>query len=59
MTIVLKENNIWEFCADFGEKPRFYLYLCSQNETDSDNGKDISGTLRRVPDGFAKLAKPL
>jgi len=35
------------------------VYLCSQNETGLDDGKDINGTLRRVPDGFAKLAEPL
>ena len=36
-----------------------FSYLCSQNETDSDNSKDINGYLRRVPDGSAKLAEPL
>ena len=35
-----------------------FLYLCSRNEKDSDNGNDTNGTLRRVPDGFAKLAEP-
>jgi hypothetical protein len=34
-------------------------YLCSRNETGFDNDKDTNGTLRRVPDGFAKLAEPL
>ena len=37
---------------------RYLYYLCSQNETDSDNCKNTNGSLRRVPDGFAKLAEP-
>ena len=36
-----------------------FLYLCSRNETGPDDGKDINGSLCRVPDGFAKLAEPL
>ena len=35
-----------------------YLYLCSQNETDIDNSKDINGSFCRLSDGFAKLAEP-
>ena len=37
---------------------KYLYYLCSQNETDSDNCKNTNGSLRRVPDGFAKLAEP-
>ena len=34
-----------------------FLYLCSRNETGSDNNEDTNGTLRLVSGGFAKLAE--